>query len=103
MEDYKDSVYFLGICLYKEEKYEEAWKYFGQVPADSKYKEDAQKKEEESAKSEKPFYKPTPTINRSSNYQNNNEGFFDNFEGKVDKSKLIIFKRNSITKKLYGY
>lgn len=48
MEDYKDSVYFLGICLYKEEKYEEAWKYFGQVPADSKYKEDAQKKEEES-------------------------------------------------------
>lgn len=43
---------------------------------------------------EKPFYKPTPTINRSSNYQNNNEGFFDNFEGKVDKSKLNIFKRN---------
>lgn len=42
------------------------------------------------------FEKPRPFIARSSNYHDNNskDDFFDNFEGKVDKSKLQIFKRN---------
>ena len=41
------------------------------------------------------FEKPKPFIARSSNYHDNTrDDFFDNFEGKVDKSKLQIFKRN---------
>ena len=41
------------------------------------------------------FEKPKPFIVRSSNYHDNTrDDFFDNFEGKVDKSKLQIFKRN---------